>query len=125
MEAQQIFDTVVAHLRQQKSKALSDVGSCMYRSDDGKKCAAGCLMTDEEYAPGMEGNSIGAILASDARSNGVSIPCPTSLFEKLGQHASLIRKLQIVHDSREVKDWEDGLAIVARQYNLTYTPPTT
>lgn len=40
-------------------------GKCMYRTSDGHKCAVGCLIPDEEYAPHMEGATACHLLAND------------------------------------------------------------
>ena len=124
--SQETFDMVVNHLRQQNSKSveLDEKGTiktqwdgannnpiCLYRSKDGKKCAAGAAITDEEYNPGMEGKNIGAVI---------------SLFnlERLKAYEYLLLDLQRVHDAREVGEWETGFKGVAEKHSLTYIPPT-
>lgn len=119
---QETFDTVVAHLRKQGAKsqmeALSRRGdkytACMYRSPDGLKCAAGCLIPDEEYSPLMEGKPV---------VGGCNLPGIT--IQKLGYDAQLVRALQIVHDDASVDNWEDELATVAQGFKLKYTPKET
>lgn len=118
---QQIFDTVVNHLRAQgaKSVALNEDGStqmagsvafCLYRSADGKrKCAAGAVITDEEYLPEMEGNVITAVMDRYKL---------THLFP----HRELLAGLQQVHDFRSVEEWEENFKLVADQMGLIYTP---
>lgn len=125
--SQQLFDTVVSHLRQQNSKSIeykedgsiryqwdgsSDKPACAYRSKDGKKCAAGAAITDEEYRPAMEGKNIGAVI---------------SLFnlDRLKEQEYLLMDLQRVHDNSDVSAWEDGFRDVARKHSLNYTSPTT
>ena len=56
--AQQVFDQVKTHMMAQYAKSVgqnSDV--CLYRGPDGLKCAAGCLISDEEAEtiPEMKG----------------------------------------------------------------------
>lgn len=53
MTRQEIFDTVVRHLYSMPHRAMLK-GNCAYRSDDGLKCAVGCLIPDEIYDPKME-----------------------------------------------------------------------
>ncbi len=121
--SQHIFDTVVNHLRTQhaKSVALNSDGSvkmmgsspvCLYRSADGKmKCAAGALITDEEYKHSMEGmNIIGVIDRFD--------------LTRLKPHRSMISELQAIHDLHPVEEWEDRFQRLAQMFGLTYTPPT-
>lgn len=56
---QDIFDTVVEHFKQQKVPAFSeDLSTCVYRTQEGLKCAFGCLLTDEEYKFEMEENDV-------------------------------------------------------------------
>lgn len=126
MTAQEIFDKVVAHLRKQNSKSVeyNDDGSvrlqwngnadspvCAYRSRDGKKCAAGVMISDEAYVPAMEGMNIAAVI---------------SLYniDDLRPHEHLLLDLQRVHDNSVVSDWETGFEGVANRHALTYTPHT-
>ena len=46
-EMQTVFDRVATHLLTQNAQSLDIVdGECLYRGEDGKMCAAGCLLTD-------------------------------------------------------------------------------
>lgn len=51
MNAQEIFDKVVNHLRKQGHRSLSEDGRCLYRGSNGDKCAIGCIISDEDYQP--------------------------------------------------------------------------
>jgi hypothetical protein len=117
MQAQDIFNTVVAHLRKQQAKSnIVSVGRsmCVYCSPEGLKCAVGCLITDEEYSPDMEtGQGVHALLADYPK-----------IADRLGwSNRELLESLQLVHDHYQVERWEDGLQSVATYYDLTYTPP--
>lgn len=57
MERQEIFDAVVDHLVKQGRRASTE-DSCLYRTDDGLKCAVGFLISDEEYQEEMEGKAV-------------------------------------------------------------------
>ena len=122
LTAQEIFDQVVNHLRKQgcKSRRLNpdwiSGSDCLYRGPNGTKCAAGCLIRDEEYHPSMEGMSIGWIIGFTQNS-------PFSLRERLGAHISLITSLQIIHDKHEVVYWEDRFESLAIKFSLKYSPP--
>lgn len=118
--AQEIFDKVVNHLRQQNAKSLAynPDGSiktmhgsevCLYRTDDGKKCAAGILIPDEEYSSRMEGVSIDELVNSYE-----------FLFE-LKPNISLLLELQHIHDTFKVHNWENEFKILADEKHLTYT----
>lgn len=104
---QEIFDTVVNHLRAQKVQSMFD-GSCVYRTTDGLKCAIGGLLTDEEYSPKMEGALVDSLLELPIRLRG---------------SVALMVDLQDVHDVWNISDWEVQLARVASNHSLTYTPP--
>lgn len=52
----EVFDQVSDHLLSQKIRSMKD-GVCLYRMSDGRKCAAGCLISDDEYNEEIEGKS--------------------------------------------------------------------
>ena len=50
MNKQEIFNTAVKHLRIQNAKSINKFyNQCKYYGDGGRKCAIGCLISDEEY----------------------------------------------------------------------------
>lgn len=120
---QQLFDKVVTHLRTQGVQAAVFNGSetvyCKYRID-GKMCAAGCLIADEHYSQDLEGEK------SSAANVYLAIKA------SIGEHdADLVRKLQLVHDNAD--SWssygldepgERSLKVIAKHWNLIYTPPS-
>lgn len=115
MTEQEVFDTVVDHLRKQNyERSVNDNDRCMYQGNDGLKCAVGCLIPDELYDPNLE--------AKDA----------LQVCHILGskwppaQHADLLHALQITHDRHMNKPEyaERSLSMVAKDFGLTYTPPT-
>lgn len=97
---------------------------CAYRAGDGRMCAVGCLITDDNYELHLEGLTIGHgdVAEAVAKSFGVknlSLQC-----------MRLLVRLQNIHDS--ALSWtveglsqrgEDHLQDVAIKYNLVYTPP--
>lgn len=121
--AQEIFDKVVNHLRKQNSQSveLNPDGSvktvsafntnpiCLYRSADGKKCATGILISDEQYRPEMEGTNIGGVIDEFH-------------LDHLSSHRGLIARLQQTHDFHPPVEWEEYFQNTAKDYNLTYTP---
>jgi hypothetical protein len=126
--AQEIFDTVLNHLRKQgvASAVLHDsvVGawSCCYRQGS-LSCAVGCLIADEAYTPEMEGEAVGVgdgeVLKALLKS-GVN-----------GYHdGDLLTHLQIAHDSHMPKEeghsmlrWEESMQGIAQQHKLLYREP--
>ena len=122
---QEVFDQVATHLIRQCRKSLKElsllrpVGAGAYRGDDGLKCAAGCLIADDEYDIGMERILWGGLVSQG------KVP---------KEHWLLIDALQIVHDWMDKPDdihsWISALKYVAERYNLEfkisdYLPPQT
>lgn len=116
MDTQTIFDTVVAHLRQQGGQSLQG-GNCAYRGDNGRSCAVGCLFTDAAYHRKLEGMGVGTPEVRNALAlSGVD---PT------GDTLNLLRQLQVAHDNHSDGDWEHIEARferIADSFGLVYTP---
>src|SRR5688500_5828501 len=102
--AQEVFDHVANHLLTQM-KQSTEGGNCSYRGDNGLVCAAGCLLAEHEYQPDFEG--MGWLTLVDQG----DIP---------EQHASLIQRLQGVHDMYDPEQWRERLQMVSKDYNLTW-----
>ena len=117
MNQQEIFDTVVTHLRKQGKKAVvmgSEGPSCMYRSPDGLKCAAGCLIPDRDYLPEFEGVTI---------NDGDHYPVVKYFSSKFDEDGmELISELQTVHDFMEPQDWELRWESIAIDHGLKLLP---
>lgn len=105
---QQVFDFVVEHLRRQGEQSNLEHG-CAYRgvNDNGRTlmCAAGCLIADDQYTVQMD--SMDDTTWSALVDEGL-VP---------DVHESLIRSLQVVHDSKR-SSWEEGFVNIAAKYNL-------
>lgn len=110
--AQEVFDTVYAHLlkQNQKSRSTNNENSCMYRGSNSLKCAAGCLIADDEYSYDME-----YLLWATLAAKGL-VP---------SNHVDLIRSLQDIHDSYKPSNWKSELSILATNLNLTISSLTT
>ena len=103
---QHLFDTMVNHLRQQDGRSrLAHAAQCAYRGADGAMCAVGCLISDGEYCPTMEGSGIQRLELADG------IPSDT---------LQLLIDLQMTHDQTSVQFWEDDFALISRKFNLKY-----
>jgi len=104
---QQVFDHVATHLLTQncKSRCESD-DNCMYRGEHNLKCAAGCLIADDEYNIFLENNTWN-ILVRENRAPNV--------------HRHLISALQNIHDNQPVEEWYSFLENLAFTYNLNTT----
>ena len=101
--SQQVFDQVSNHLLTQMERSTNPFSSlCAYRSGT-LKCAAGCLIADNEYSIRMEGNSWVGL----RRELGVTM-----------SHESLIVYLQRIHDSCYPSRWAIELRKLASSLNL-------
>lgn len=119
MTAQEVFDKVVNHLRQQGRKSVNSVGECRYRGNKNAECpmqcAAGCLIEDNEYNDRMEGKCFKGLLDWEFT--------PQSLVDRLLPHDMLITQLQYVHDDELIEHWENNFKIIASYYNIEYKEP--
>lgn len=123
MNAQEIFDTVLAHARKQGKKSDLPPKNGMvnrrnlYRHPYGLKCFIGILIQDNEYHPQWETMDIMMVL-DDYR-------CPQTLLSRLDpkHNEGLLVLLQNLHDCAEVEEWEHGFQAIAHTYNLTYNEP--
>jgi hypothetical protein len=112
--AQEIFDTVVAHLRKQGCKSEDEDG-CLYRTPDGLSCAVGALIPKEAYSPDMENRSLNKLLEEKL--------LPLDLQNEFTKHRALLIDLQDVHDCSDVSKWELALKATANCFNLRYSSP--
>ena len=108
--AQEVFDQITQHLLKQGKAARSATGACRYRTETAEgvlKCAAGCLIADEEYDPFVEGTAWNDLV------NGRKVP---------SAHCKLIRDFQIIHDSIIPGDWLSSFKDIAARHDLKYNP---
>lgn len=102
---QETFDIVVKHLKQQGCKSLCGT-KCLYRNQDGLKCAAGVLIPEDKYHRGLEWEPV----ISDSRVG--------RLLRGLGHDILLVRDLQRCHDGLNVEDWGLRLEEIAKKHGL-------
>jgi len=124
MTSQEIFDTVIAHLLQQGKQSKSSV--CLYRSDDGSKCAVGALIPDSEYDPAMEFSIVEDRYTPEPAS---AIQCWAQ--SNYPNDLKLLNRLQKLHDDcpehgygYHPEAWEKHILsesqIIAKEFNLTW-----
>jgi hypothetical protein len=101
---QQVFDQVVENSLRQSEKCM-ERASCKYLHGT-YKCAAGWLIGPEEYKKSLEGNDWESLVNAELVPN---------------FHSSLICALQEVHDTADVKRWQDGFYDVATEFDLDST----
>ncbi len=107
MSAQEIFNKVVTHLRNQNRRSVDRNNQCVYLSSDGDQCAIGCLIPKEDYLSTMERKNVTLLFNS------------FHLFDNLAAHLPLLYDLQCIHDQREVRSWEQEFFTVSHKHNLT------
>lgn len=88
---EEVFEYIRHHLLTQMKRCVDDKGDCLYRNKQGLKCAAGCLIADDEYDPNMEYKKWYSLVIEKF------VP---------KEHRELIRKMQYIHDDTPVSDWE-------------------
>ena len=112
MGQQETFDKVVNQLRRQNVKALGNYGLCVYRSSNGRKCAVGCLISDDRYSPSLEGQSLEVEFANELK----------AILEEEGHDLNLVRQLQAIHDRVFIHHWEAEFAKLAARNRLELQP---
>jgi len=105
MKAQEIFDTIVAHLRKQGGKAMEGI-NCVYLASDGRKCAIGCLIPDGHPAQDSRGG-VTSMLAG--------FP---DLYKRFNAHIHILQHMQFCHDGIAPEHWEKEFKSIAENYNL-------
>jgi len=112
-EIQEIFDRVACHLMAQGRRSQKSIG-CLYRAPNGDKCAIGCLISDENYSPGLELEPLDSPMVINAlMASGVSVDDPRIL--------RLLENLQCLHDNYRVDVWEEQLRGIAKRCDLKFT----
>lgn len=110
---QQTFEFVATSLLKQNAKSTenNEAKTCMYRSLDGSKCAAGFCIPDDAYDQEMEWKVVSNLV------EGGEHPDIThkSFF---GHDTPLLEQLQKVHDNQPVPEWRNWLIEVGRAQDL-------
>lgn len=95
---QAVFDHVVTSLIKQGQPSMAVRGGdlvCVYRGNDGRKCAGGWCIDDEEYSERMEGDRIRCLIGT------LSVPPKSGVEGRLAHllpYSDLLDGLQRAHD---------------------------
>lgn len=123
---QELFDTVVSHLREQNAQCRNET-SCVYRGPDGiTACAFGCLIPNSHYNPQLERKSVDTLFYSGYIPEVFkALGCFMSkeLSEDTSKRLDLLSKLQDTHDNYRTSKWEPHFRRIAHNFNLTYNEP--
>ena len=112
-KAQTMYNNALFGIRKQGCQSLgSDDFVCMYRGDNGTKCALGHSIPDAEYRSAFEGCGIANNTFNFARNWFV---------KSFGEGCmELAYSLQMIHD-KNYANFELQMKACAEQYGLTYT----
>lgn len=108
---QEVFDQVAQHLltQNEKFKSKSSNGEvCLYRSGE-LKCAAGCLIGDDEYVSSMDGDGEGSSWTNLVNLGAVP-----------PEHQNLVTPLQNIHDNDDPDEWAELLEEFADENSLDW-----
>lgn len=111
MNTQGLFDKVVEHLLTQNKRAAASNRECRYRVRH-LRCAVGCLISDIEYNPNMEGHNVAGLITGK-----YILPKTQTLFE---DNLSLLTNLQDIHDLSPVETWKEVLKNLADTHELVW-----
>ena len=89
ISAQEVFNQSISGIVAQGGPARDSRGHCKYRTDSGRKCAVGQVLTDEEYHLDMDNPKIGGAVHS------ITLP------DRLNPHFYLLEDLQGIHDDTD------------------------
>ncbi len=104
---QEVFDRVYTHfIINEEPYSVDDKGSCMYRGIEGRKCAGGLFIKDEDYDVEYEGNGVHKL--------------PWGRWGIEFSEFRLLEELQAAHDQlRSRPTFAKILATVADRFGLT------
>lgn len=118
MNNQELFDKIVNHLRTQNKRAFEKYrGVCAYRAY-GLKCAAGILIPDRCYSSELEGRlpkDVAIFISEKFNTEEQEI---SEAVWSLSH--SLSRKMQYIHDTVNVENWEIHFENTAADWGLEY-----
>ena len=109
---QEVFNIVWERAKiQEKAKSSDMFGTvdCAYRDDNGLPCFLGACISDEDYAPDMEGSGPSLLKENFEEEFNKS-------FGNVSTH--LLSVLQMTHDYNSIEEWEGYLTTFAEDNKL-------
>ena len=100
----EVFDEVARHLIAQNEKAVID-GYCVYHGEGGLKCAAGCLIGEDEISDEFRYKTWAEVVDEGL--------APL-------EHHELISELQSIHDNSDPETWVEDLRKMAKRRGLDF-----
>ncbi len=92
---EEVFEYIRNHLLTQNRISADIDGACVYKNEQGLKCAAGCLIPDEKYHPPKIEDTKWRKLVDIGY-----VP---------EAHVELIQEMQHIHDDYDLITWESQL----------------
>ena len=110
---QEVFDQIATHMLTQMkvcelAENLDNAPACVYRNSEGLKCAAGCLISDEEYNEKIGPKGLNTYGWDQLIERGIVTK----------RHKNIIKELQNIHDQVTENRWYYYLAGVAKKFDL-------
>ncbi len=111
-----MFNKIVKHLLKQNKKCeltnKNDYKMCVYRGENGMKCAIGCILPDKLYRPRHDKESYDIYRLM----NNLEI----RKYFGGKDNIEFLVELQGIHDSYNPKNWKFKLKIFAKKYDLKF-----
>jgi len=123
-DKQKLFDAMLGHMRQQGKPAvarLDHIDKCLYRTEDGLKCALGALIPDELYKPGFEKEATSVVLDQLSIWDTDLKEFLTAAQNRLHDEPAGIARM--VGEDSFLNAVERSARNLAMQFSLTYTAP--
>lgn len=123
MKMQEIFNKAVTELRKQGAPARKILDSgraqCFYKMDDGRRCAVGHLLTDEQIEELRQSDQLGSDLL-ELDDDFIESISP----EDTEYPSSFLSGLQSMHDdtSSDFSDFEQNVYLFAGKWELEVPP---
>lgn len=122
---QEAFDKVARGIIAQGGPSLDPDGACRYHGVDGRRCAAGHLIPDDQYKPTFERICVpwSADLTGNDDQRALS-SCLLAVHEDI----KFIKRLQQAHDGATngvdtdedfMKGWRERMRLLAMEYELS------
>lgn len=121
MTNQDAFNQAVTWMLAQGKRSLNQNDVCVYRGDNGLRCAVGTLIPDAEYQPWFDDVDHSSfpddVGIAEGTTAAVVVPHVPSL---AGVDLFLLSRLQGIHDRSDVKHWRRDLKFLGDSLGLTW-----
>ena len=123
---QELLNLAYAGVIAQGGPSIDEDDTCLYKSPNGRRCAASLCLTDEafDYAAEFEensshGTSIDKLAAEYGRDHPDEDDLGGAMLEFLGDLQAAHDELQYWNSEDWIKQWDRGINQLAKRYNIT------